>query len=195
MMRYLITLIIILLSIAGYSQMNGGAGNNNGQTVNTTLTADTVDCLKAKIDTLDYTPPHAYIRFADSSTTLSLTQNNYANITNAWDSLYRKLEFVGMSYSGDSLILQVAGDYVLHFQLSFQDGGNDDYEVVVNHEGTIISKGAISTQAAADDYTITIPAYIYDAAVDDRVYFQMRNTADNDDATVITSIIFIYLLH
>ena len=43
MMRYLITLIIILLSIAGYSQMNGGAGNNNGQTVNTTLTADTVD--------------------------------------------------------------------------------------------------------------------------------------------------------
>lgn len=114
------------LDIVGHGVIDGNL------TVGETLVADSMIVNKGVniVDDLylgkhfHYEPPHGYMRFQDSSLTLNLTQNVEQELTNAYDSLWAKVECEkGFGFSGDSLTtpIYLDADYSLsgNFSLSF----------------------------------------------------------------------------
>lgn len=155
----------------------------------TTGDLEVAGCIK--IGTLN----HAFMRFADSTSTYGFTQNNWQAISNATDSLFRKIEFEDLTYSGDSIMINYAADYDGILALSISGANNDVWEIRVNHEGSEISKMILKFGAQVDAGSITVPFYIYQASVGDYVVFEIRNTANGNDPTFNSGIVTMQYLH
>jgi hypothetical protein len=140
-------------------------------------------------------PPHAWMRFADSSITVNQTQDTWYQVTNTTDSLYRVLELSGgFTWSDDTLIAPIKGHYVVTFELGLDVGSNNNAEVRVNTTDGEISKMVGGSGVNGQYDAISCNAY-WNADAGDRIWFEYRNTTDNDDFDLIASIVTVIYLH
>jgi hypothetical protein len=71
-----------------------------------------------------YAPPHAALYFEDESETLTMTQNNWAQITNGTNDLFTTGQVSNITVSDDTLVISTPGDYMIACSLSFSGTSN-----------------------------------------------------------------------
>ena len=162
--------------------------------VTDTLTATAVEATTVNFTFTEYNPPHGYMNFSDSAYVLPLTQNAWETVTNSVSEIYIAQEEHDIEVIEDKIKLEKTGHYIVQFQISFKGSSNDDYELRIIHQGTQMYRGYVSTQNSADEASISIMAYIEAAALD-KVWFEMRNSASQDDPTLVSSEAIIWLIH
>jgi len=138
-------------------------------------------------------PPHAWIRFADSTRTIALTQNTWAQITNPADSLFRVIDQYLLSVEDDTVSATVAGHFNVDFSLSFTGTNADIYEVRLMSTTGEIHKVSISTDGTAP-HEVVVPGY-WIATAGQELWAEIRNTASNDDATVLSGGLRLLYIH
>jgi len=140
-------------------------------------------------------PPHAYMWFNDSSVTVTMSVNNWYQVTNDEDSIMTDFELYDISYSGDSIILEQPGDYEGIAWVGLNVGSDNNAQARV-----ITSKGALVSVPGGSGVlgqynTITVPFYVEDGESGDRVWIEFRNITDNDDFSIIAAGMWIKYLH
>lgn len=139
--------------------------------------------------------PHLFMTFSDSAVTLSMTLNNWAQITNAGDSLFGVKDVDGFTVSGDTIIFNETGHYSISSALTYVgDGGNDDQELRWNLDGSQIVKMESSTSNNVDHIAVPLPAFVI-ATAGDKLWMETRNISDNDDSVIHSGVIVITLAH
>lgn len=166
-----------------------------------TLTADMVDAdsvigLAGFKDALDnlIKPPHTWARFADSSVTISVTQNVYSQVTNPEDSLFRVLENIAIDWSGDTVTVNNKGHFIIDVILGIEGTINDEYFVQINTTNGVISKFGVTTTGTGVIVVIPIKAY-WDADVGDEAWIEITNTASGDDPVITEGIFIVTYFH
>jgi hypothetical protein len=166
-----------------------------------TLTADMVDAdsvigLAGYKDALDnlIKPPHTWARFADSSVTIAVTQNVYAQVTNPEDSLFRVLEQVAIDWSGDTVIVLNKGHFIIDVILGIEGTVNDKFFARINTTDGEISKFGISTTGNGVIIALPLKAY-WDADVGDKAWIEITNTSSGDDPVITEGIFIVTYFH
>ena len=149
----------------------------------------------AVIDVLDYSPPHGAMSFADSASVIALTQNNWGKITNAANDLFTIQDEDDLEFDGDTITIEVAGDYIVNWSLSFSGGPSDVFQIAIYKNAALESVKMSRKTSNNDTGNMGLPAYIENLVIGDDLSFYIRNTGDNDDATMVSSSIVIYMLH
>jgi hypothetical protein len=144
---------------------------------------------------LDYGPPHGAMSFADSSTVVALTQNVWAKITGAAGPVFTVQDQDDITIAGDTMTIEVDGDYMLNWSLSFEGTPNDVFQIVIYKNGVIESIKMSRKTSNNDTGNMTLPAYIENLVVGDDLSLYIRNTGDNDDATLVSSSVIIWMSH
>ena len=161
----------------------------------TTATVTNADIDSATIVHLDYDPPHGAMSFADSAFVVALSQNVWGKITNVANDLFTVQDADDITIAGDSMTIAVDGDYILNWSLSFSGGPSDVFQIVVYKNAVLESVKMSRKTSNADTGNMGLPVYIENLVVGDDLSFYIRNTGDNDDATLVASSIYIYMLH
>lgn len=144
-----------------------------------------------------YTPPHGMLSFHDSATTLTMSTGNWAHITNVTASLFAETDLTDITFAGDSMTIDAgkAGDYIMNIGLSFAGTASDDYEITLfkNHvqTGPIME---VETGGTTNTY-IGLHVCVPNLAAGDDLKLMIRNTASNDDATVLACSWTVFMLH
>lgn len=154
------------------------------------LVADSI-----KIRVLDYDPPHGVMVFADSAEVLSLTEDTWAKITNPYDSLYAIIETNDITVDGDSITIQIPGDYIMSVTMSFNGNQQDVYHMAIYVNSLITRFESHRKTSSQDTGYFGINGYLDDLAVGDDICIKIQNTANNNDPTLISSQVIIYMLH
>ena len=155
----------------------------------------TIDVDSAVIAVLDYLPPHGSLAFADSAAVIPLTQNIWAKITNGAQDLYTVINADGLTSAGDTITIITPGDYVLWMSLSFEGGPSDVYHVAV-YVNEVITPFEMHRKTSNNDTgNASLNAYLDDLDTGDDISIYIRNTGDNDDATLVSSQITVFMLH
>jgi len=149
----------------------------------------------AVITVLDYSPPHGAMAFADSSTVVALTQNTWAKLTGPSGPVYTVIDADDLTISGDTITITTPGDYMMWIGLSFEGGPSDVYHVVIYKNGVITAFEMHRKTSNNDTGNMGMPAYLNNLSAGDDISVYIRNTGDNDDATLVSSQIIIYMLH
>lgn len=145
----------------------------------------------------DYTPPHGGFSFADSSVTLTMAQNDWVSVTNPTNTLFTTNDVTLMTFDGDSLTIDAThgGDYMMAVSLSFSGTASDAYEVAFFKNNAITAVKMERTTSQTDVGNVGFTTYLEGLVVGDDITFKIRNTASNDDATVISCSWVTWLLH
>jgi len=165
-------------------------------------TLETSDITEVTLDTMTvewlvYTPPHGMISFHDSATTLTMSSGVWAHVTNAYASLFAETDLVDIDFAGDSITIATGkgGDYMINIGLSFAGTASDDYEITMykNHVqiGPIME---VETGGTTNTY-IGLPVYLDDLVAGDDLKLMIRNTASDDDATLLACSWVMWMLH
>lgn len=125
------------------------------------------------------------IGFADSAATLTMTQNAYAQITNAWGTLFITGINDNLTFAGDSIQIETTGDYEINWDLSYSGANADEYhiELFVNNVGqsgkgeTIRDMTSTSKGVSSGNTMLTITANHW-------VCLRISNVNNNNDATI-----------
>ena len=144
---------------------------------------------------LDYDPPHGAMSFADSAAVVALSQNVWAKITNVANDLFTVQDADDITIAGDSMTVGVDGDYIINWSLSFSGGPSDVFQIAVYKNAVIESVKMSRKTSNADTGNMGLPAYVENLVAGDDLSFYIRNTGDNDDATVVASSVIIHMLH
>jgi len=172
----------------GFYFTSAGVGDTVGTLLNSRLTVDTID---------NKYVPHASMRFADSAVVFDLTEDVEYMVTNATDSLFRKIEFDdGITYSGDTIKLNDAmGHYFATGHLSFIGGASAaNYELKIHCNGIVI--GSYYTNTTNNTGYVTVS--FGDLYLDDtcpNLYITITNLTNSNDVTVIGGGVYINLIH
>jgi len=144
---------------------------------------------------LIYEPPHGMVSFHDSSTTLTMSTGVFTHVTNAWYSLFSETDVSDITFAGDSVTIAHAGSYMMNIGLSLSGTASDAYEITLykNHvqTGPIMER----TTSQTDVGYMGLPIYLDALAVGDDLKLMIRNTASDDDATVIACSWTLFMLH
>lgn len=140
-------------------------------------------------------PPHGSFVFADSSVTLDMSQNTWEQISNPTNNLFIENDAVDMTFSGDTVTIGVAGDYIMITSISFSGTAADAYEFAFFDNGVINGAKMERTTSQTDVGNVGIPTYLEDLEINDKITLEVRNTASNDDATVVSCSWIVWLLH
>ena len=165
-----------------------GDGDTLGTLINGRLTVDTID---------NKYLPHATMNFADSAVVFDLTQNVEYLVTNATDSLFRKLEFDdGITYSGDTIKLtNVLGHYHATGHISFIGGSvAANYELKIHCNGVTVGTYYTNTANNTGYVTVGFPDLYLDQTCPN-LYITITNLTNDNDITVIGGGVFISLIH
>jgi len=165
-----------------------GAGDTLGTLLNGRLTVDTI--------ANEYVP-HASMSFADSAVVFDLTEDVEYMVTNATDSLFRKIEFDdGITYSGDTIKLTNAmGHYFATGHLSFIGGAAAaNYELKIHCNGIVIGTYYENTTNNTGYVTVSFVDLYLDYTCPN-LYITITNLTNNNDVTVIGGGIYIKLIH
>jgi hypothetical protein len=158
------------------------------------LTVDTIHTDSIKTRVLDYNPPHGVMVFSDSTVTPDLTQNIWMPITNDQDSLYAKLEATNITLDGDSITAIIPGSYIMSVTLSFSGSINDVYHMAIFKNNAITRFESHRKTSNSDTGFFGVDGYLELEAGDD-ISIRIRNTANSNDPTFISSQVIIYMLH
>lgn len=150
---------------------------------------------KIHVTVLDYSPPHGSLAFADSAAVIPLTQNVWGKVTNGNNDLYTVIDADGITSAGDSITVITPGDYVIWISLSFMGGPSDQYHAAVYKNAVITSFESHRKTSNNDTGNMSINGYLEDLAAGDDISYYIRNTGDNDDPTLVSSQITIFMLH
>lgn len=143
-----------------------------------------------------YSPPHAALYFEDKSETLTMTQNNWVQVTNGTNDLFTSGQVSNITVSDDSLVIVVPGDYMIACSLSFSGTTNADvYEFAFFKNEAIASPKIERTTTSSDIGNIGLPYYTGGLVVGDVLSLRIRNTANDFDATLIACSWVTWLLH
>ena len=134
-------------------------------------------------------PDHAYVGFTDSTVTLAITQNTWAQITNANDTIFLIDHKVGVEYiGGDSLKIIRAGTYQVDGNLSFQGSNNEDWKIAVRRtrSGSTTTQGFPLLKYTSVANTVTVPfcSALFDCQTGDIVTLEIMNLTDDDDCVL-----------
>jgi hypothetical protein len=141
-------------------------------------------------------PPHAVIYFEDKSEPLTMSQNNWVQITNATNDLFTTGQAMGITVSDDTLVIGTVGDYMISCSLSFSGTTNADvYEFAFFKNNAIASPKIERTTTSSDIGNVSLPYYTGALAVGDVLDLRMRNTANDFDATLVACSWVTWLLH
>ena len=149
----------------------------------------------ATITVLDYDPPHGAMSFSDSAAVIALTQNNWNKITNAENDLFTVQDADDLTIAGDTVTIEIDGDYVLNWSLSFSGSALDVYQIAVYKNSVIESITMSRSTSQTDVGNMSLPVYIENLVAGDDLSFYIRNTGDNDDPTLVSSSVVVYMLH
>jgi len=158
--------------------------------VSTLIKADS-----AVITVLDYRPPHGAMNFSDSATVVALTQNVWAKMTGPYGNVFTVNDGDGITIAGDTITISVPGDYMAWFGLSFTGGPSDVFHVAIYKNGVITTWEMHRKTSNADTGNMGMPMYLDNLAVGDDISIYIRNTGDNDDATLISGQFVITMIH
>ena len=139
--------------------------------------------------------PHTTLAFNDSSYVIPLTVNTWAKVTNPTNTLYTVVDATGITASGDSITVTRSGDYLVFIGLSFSGGPSDVYHMAVYKNGAITPFEMHRNTTNNDTGNANLNGYLEGLVAGDDISFWMRNTGDNDDATLISSQFTFYMLH
>jgi len=202
-LKYL-TIILLFFSIAGFSQsvkIDGATGTVSDLATDTMpASADLIimgnsDTSKS-ITFENFTlVPHGAFSFNDSSITLTMTTGAWSSITNATNTLFTSEDADLLTFAGDSVTLEHAGDYMCIISLSFSGSAADQYEVALFLNNVLTYVTIERSTSQTDVGNLSLPAYLEGIAAGDDLTLKIRNTASNDDATVISCSWLIWRLH
>ena len=140
-------------------------------------------------------PPHGAFHFHDSSTTLTMSTGVWTTITNAWNTLWTTMDADDMTFAGDSITITEAGSYISMVSLSFSGTAADLYEMAIFKNAAILHHIVERSTSQTDVGNIGLPSYLENLVAGDDLTLKIRNTASNDDATVISCSWVIYRLY
>lgn len=149
----------------------------------------------ATITVLDYDPPHGAMSFGDSAAVIALTQNNWNKITNAGSDLFTVQDADDITIAGDSITIEIDGDYIINWSLSFSGSTLDVYEIAIYKNAAKETVSMSRSTSQTDVGNMGLPVYIENLVAGDDLSFYIRNTGDNDDPTLVSSSVVIHMLH
>ena len=142
-------------------------------------------------------PSFGEMGFGDSTFTIALTQNTPAWVTNLENDLWSlgATNFSnGVSYSGDSLLIESAGIYKVNIQLTMTGATGSTIELQLFKNGTEDCTCA-SSQTLHNNETFSLSySDITDLSDGDALRVFIENTASNDDVDVLNGKITLHRL-
>jgi len=169
--------------------------NNVIDVTDSTAVFTTIDVDSTVTAVLDYEPPHGSMVFADSAAVIALTQNVWAKITNAANDLYTVVDADGITVAGDTITVITPGDYVIWVGLSFEGGPSDVFHIAIYKNFAITPFEMHRKTANADTGNAAMNGLLDNLAAGDDISIYIRNTGDNDDATLVSSQVTIFMIH
>ena len=172
---------------------NAEIRGSNGETIdNTTDGVWDFGTARVQLDSIW----HAYGGFEDSSITIDLTQNTWANIKNAGGTLWGIDHSNGFSMSGDTLTIENSGHYSGSLSITLSGANNDEvymriYNVTQDDSTYKIGFTGVGATAFRN---VTMPIYLT-ATANDEFVLQLLNTDSNDDAIIRSAIFHMTYLH
>jgi len=141
-------------------------------------------------------PPHGYMSFDDESETPAMSQSDgWTQISNATDDIFCDCDVVGITQTGDSLVIIAPGDYISICSLSFSGNNTDSYEFALLKNGEVIGPKIVRTTLAQDTGNVGIPFYAKDLVAGDILTLGIRNSANDNDATLVACSWVVWVLH
>ena len=122
----------------------------------------------------------------DSSVTLTMTQNSWADVTNASNDLLKNKASSRMTLAGDSIVANDACDFASVFwEVSADFTANDQYKgQVIKISGTDTTGMGCAQYEGKGQVGILTSKCMTSVAEGDIFKLQLVNTSDNDDAIV-----------
>jgi len=149
----------------------------------------------ATIATLDYDPPHGAMSFGDSSTVVALTDDVWDKLTGPAVPVFVVQDQDDITLAGDTITITVDGDYMATLSISFSGTSSDIFEIAF-YKNSVKESVSMSRSTSNNDVgNMTLPVYLENLVAGDDISIWIRNTGDNDDATLISGSLTIYMLH
>ena len=161
----------------------------------TNITDGTYQIPALKVTELDYTPPHASMAFRDSAEVIACTEDVWSKITGNSGPLYVTVDAHGLTVAGDTITIITPGHYVILFGMSFNGGASDVYHSAIYKNNAITTFESHRKTANADTGYMGITGFLASLVAGDDISFKVMNSGDSDDPTMVSSQIFIYMLH
>ena len=136
---------------------------------------------------------HGYMSFSDSTITIDLTQNEWATITNGGN-IYIKEEFDEISYSYDTLIIDVEGDYFFNYEYSTKGDNTNDYSIRIMNNTTQKAKMRFTGLGVNNYVSVSLQAY-FECEVGDKITVQVRNVSGSNAIILLDGTVFINRIH
>jgi len=140
-------------------------------------------------DTLTYghrSIPFAEMKFGDSTTTIALTQNTPAQITNSNNDLFTAGLSNDIAIQGDSMVVNTAGVYKATASLSFEGSNGSEIELQLFVNGSeACTCHPIIELSANKKASLAMPCDFIALSQNDVVKLYVENLANNDDITAI----------
>ena len=181
--------------------VEGGAKIDGDLRAEDSLTVVGGSSFESTISVTGYVLPttsyHAYGGFQDSAITIAVTQNAWAQITNASGDLWGSTEADGLTISGDTLTIAHTADYSGCLSLTLSGGVGDDFLMrIYNVTQTGVSgfNIGITTTGNANFANIALPLY-FEATAGDEYVIQVTNTGNNDDPIIRSAVFNLVYVH
>ena len=155
----------------------------------------TIDVDSAVIGSLNYDPPHGAMNFSDSATVIALTQNTWAKLTGPGGDLFIVRDQDDLVIAGDSITIEVAGDYLVWVGVSFNGTQNAVFHLSIYKNGVVTDWEMHRKTSAADTGNMGMPAYIQNLVAGDDLSLWIENTGNDGDATMVSGQVVITMLH
>jgi hypothetical protein len=148
-----------------------------------------VECDTLRPEFIEFIPPHTFLKFSDSTVSMSLTQNVFSQVTNSNDSIYRVIESTGFNIDADTVQCSVKGHYNIDYQLSFSGSTNDNYiiKLMGDINGNImkLGQGEVSTSFSNQNCSLTLPCYVLlDNPGTFKVWAEIQTTTSSHSITL-----------
>ena len=164
-------------------------------TLGDSLVSTLIKADSAVITVLDYLPPHGAMNFSDSATVVALTQNVWAHITGPVTNLFTSVDADGITIAGDSITIITPGDYMAWTGFSFEGTPSDVFHISLYKNGVITSWEMHRKTSNNDTGNMGMPMLLDNLVAGDDLTLYIRNTGDNDDATLVSGQLVIYMIH
>jgi hypothetical protein len=223
-MRKILTLLLVFISLSAFGQLDtinlsisyfglpsieGSADFMRDEGYKSNQAMRSIDSLNNVIDVTDssgvfttittdvliYDPPHGAMNFSDSATVIALTQNVWAKITGPSGDLFMIRDADDLTIAGDSITIEIDGDYMLWTAFSFDGTTNSVFHIAVYKNGVVTDWEMHRKTATNDTGNMSMPTYIENLVVGDDISIWIENTGNSNDATMISGQVVITMLH
>ena len=200
----ILTIILLFFSLAGFSQsvhIDGPTGQVSDLDAVTSLVATDILILERSDSSKQVTfenfiaMPHGSYVFHDSSVTLDMSTGVWTMVTNAWHNLFIQVHGDDIAFAGDSVTITYPGAYMIIMSVSFSGTAGDAYEFTIFKNNVITDYVLERTTSQNDVGNLSLPMELVDLVAGDDLKFMIRNTASNDDATIIACSGIIWRFH